>query len=381
MRILFSSLAGHGHLYPLIPLAAAARARGDDVLFATGSDFRAVLDGVGIPSAAVGVPIGAGFAAAGVDPANRPEPGSPAWQGLVARVFGAELPRRYLADLRPVLAEFRPDLVVHEAGNHGAGLAAREFGVPGVCHGFGQRSPARYPGFDPALRSVAAEAGIELPAGDLHTLGNPYLDIFPASLQDPEFLASVRRSPLRPVPFAQPGELPPRAVATRSRPLVYLTLGTGFGAVPVLRAAIEGLAALNADVVVATGPSVRPEDLGGTPENVSVREWVPQAELLRYVDLVVHHGGSGTTLAALGAGLPQLFLPQGADQFDNAETITEAGGGSRLLGPEVTAPAVREAAEALLREDGPRAVAARVAAEIAAMPGPEQVAAQLAEFA
>ncbi|WP_344923877.1 hypothetical protein [Saccharopolyspora gregorii] len=125
------------------------------------------------------MPIGAGFAAASGGSSTRPEPGSAEWLRLVSLVFGAELPRRYLADLRPVLAEFKPDLVVHEAGNHGAGLAAREAGIPGVCHGFGRQSPANYAGFDPALRSVAADAGIELPEGDLRTLGNPFLDIFP----------------------------------------------------------------------------------------------------------------------------------------------------------------------------------------------------------
>ncbi|GAA3365714.1 glycosyltransferase [Saccharopolyspora gregorii] len=381
MRIVFSSLSGHGHLYPLIPLARAARAHGHDVLFATGDPFRGTIEELGLRFAAVGVPIGAGFAAASGGSSTRPEPGSAEWLRLVSLVFGAELPRRYLADLRPVLAEFKPDLVVHEAGNHGAGLAAREAGIPGVCHGFGRQSPANYAGFDPALRSVAADAGIELPEGDLRTLGNPFLDIFPASLQPAEFLESVARFPLRPVPFAPSGALPPEAVAERSRPLVYLTLGTGFGDAAVLRSAVDGLAALEVDVLVAAGPSVQAGALGELPPNVSVHEWVPQAELLEHVDLVVHHGGSGTTLAALGAGLPQLFLPQGADQFGNAETITTAGGGEQLLGAEVTAESVRTAAAALLGDSPHRRVARRVAAEIAEMPSPERVAERLPDFA
>ncbi|MCX2732131.1 glycosyltransferase [Saccharopolyspora sp. NFXS83] len=380
MRILLSSLSAHGHVFPLVPLARAARAHGHEVLFATGAQFERTLSGLGLRTEAVGVPIGAGFAAASGDSATRPEPGSDEWLSLVVRVFGAELPRSYTADLLPVLERFTPDLVVHEAGNHGAALAARHAGIPGVCHGFGRQSPAHFPGFDAALRGVADEFGIALPAGDLRTVGNPYLDIFPASLQDAEFLAAVDRTPLRPVPFAGGGELPPQAVGPRTRPLVYLTLGTGFGDAELLRASIGGLATLDVDVVVATGPSVAADALGGLPANVSVHEWVPQAELLEHVDLVVHHGGSGTTLAALGAGLPQLVLPQGADQFANAETISSAGAGTRLLGAEVTAEAVHDAARTLLADEKPREVAERVAAEIAAMPSPEEIAARLTDF-
>jgi len=58
---------------------------------------------------------------------------------------------------------------------------------------------------------------------------------------------------------------------------------------------------------------VRLAEIGDVPENVIVRSWVPQADLLRLVDVIVHHGGSGTTLGALTVGAPQLILPQGAD--------------------------------------------------------------------
>ncbi|MFD6068801.1 glycosyltransferase, partial [Amycolatopsis lurida] len=36
MRLIFTSLVSHGHLYPLLPLAVAARDAGHEVLFATG---------------------------------------------------------------------------------------------------------------------------------------------------------------------------------------------------------------------------------------------------------------------------------------------------------------------------------------------------------
>nr|WP_225957791.1 nucleotide disphospho-sugar-binding domain-containing protein [Amycolatopsis lexingtonensis] len=137
------------------------------------------------------------------------------------------------------------------------------------------------------------------------------------------------------------------------------------------------MAALGTHVVVATG-RVRPEELGGLPGNVTARAWVNQAELLPRADLVVHHGGSGTTLGALAAGVPQLVLPQGADQFANAAALVDAGAALRLLPGELSADAVAEQAR---KASSCRDAARAIAAEIAAMPSPDEVARELPEHA
>ena len=90
--------------------------------------------------------------------------------------------------------------------------------------------------------------------------------------------------------------------------------------------------------------------------------------------------GSGTTLAALAAGLPLLLLPQEANQFWNAERVAELGAG-QVLGPDqLTAEAVQRAVGQLLEDPRPRATAEAVAADIAAMPGPDQVLATLEQL-
>jgi UDP:flavonoid glycosyltransferase YjiC (YdhE family) len=93
---------------------------------------------------------------------------------------------------------------------------------------------------------------------------------------------------------------------------------------------------------------VLPEQLGSVPDDVTVRAWVPQADLLPHADLIVHHGGGGTTLGALTVGAPQLILPQGADEFANAEALTAAGAALSLLPTEVSTEAVAECARKLL---------------------------------
>jgi UDP:flavonoid glycosyltransferase YjiC (YdhE family) len=129
------------------------------------------------------------------------------------------------------------------------------------------------------------------------------------------------------------------------------------------------------------GPEGEPAALGELPANVHVERFVAQSEVLPLVDLIVHHGGTGTVLGALEAGLPQLLLPQGADQFLNAEMLTTAGA-VRALPNEVQQPgAIGEAVRALLGDCPERQAAAQLRDEIAAMPAPGEVVPALLELA
>ncbi|WP_116202386.1 glycosyltransferase [Amycolatopsis circi] len=323
MRVLFTSLASVGHTYPLIPLAVAVREAGHEVHFAAGENVHASLHRNGL----------------------RPFRPADSFYEI------------YAEDLEPDLARLRPDLVVHEWGQPGPAVAAQRAGIPSLWHGFGRLFPDGI--------------GLQRPVPDA-----PHLDICPPSLQDKDFLATAERIELRPVAYSEP--LPEWRVERTSRPLVYLTLGTAFGTAEVLATAIEGLTALGVDVVVAAGNV----QLGAVPKNVTVQSWVPQAELLPYVDAVVHHGGSGTTLGALAVGAPQLMLPQGADQFANAEALSAAGAALRILPGELSTDNVAEGVRTLLsRHSGHRDAARAIAEEIARMPSPDEVARDLPKWA
>jgi UDP:flavonoid glycosyltransferase YjiC (YdhE family) len=332
MRVLFASLASAGHTYPMIPLAIAAREAGHEVHFAVGEAVHAPL------------------AANGLRPFR---PGDVFYEA-------------YAEDLEPELARLRPDLVVHGWGMPGAAVAAHRAGIPGLWHGFGRLFPDGI--------------GLELPTRNAEVTGRPHLDIWPPSLQDETFLATERRIELRPVAFSTAAPLPPAVRHRTSRPVIYLSLGTAFGTPELLRTAIAGLATLDAQVVVAAG-RVPPEELGDIPDRVTVHRWVPQAELLPLVDAVVHHGGSGTTLGALAAGVPQVLIPQGATQFAEAEALSAAGVALRLLPGEVDAEAIAAQTRRLLAPHGAQRDAVRdIAEEIARMPAPASVAQRLPEF-
>jgi UDP:flavonoid glycosyltransferase YjiC (YdhE family) len=90
-------------------------------------------------------------------------------------------------------------------------------------------------------------------------------------------------------------------------------------------------------------------------------------------DLFVSHGGSGALLGALSAGIPMLAIPQGADQFMNAERVVEAGFGLRLKPSEFSSEAVRRSARQLIADGQFREVARTQQAAIAEMPDPSAV--------
>jgi len=82
-------------------------------------------------------------------------------------------------------------------------------------------------------------------------------------------------------------------------------------------------------------------------------------------------------LATLGHGLPQVCLPQGADQFVNAAAVASAGAGVSLVPDEATVEAVGNAVTDLLTDESFGEAARRISASIASMPSPDDVAAVL----
>ena len=127
------------------------------------------------------------------------------------------------------------------------------------------------------------------------------------------------------------------------------------------------------NVIVTVGRNHPGDWLDPVPENAHVEQYIAQSLLLPSCDLVVSHVGSGTLLPALGAGIPQVLVPQGADNFVNTRRAEAAGVGPALWPGDVTPDAVRAAVRAALDNPEYRRAAEQLATEIAAMPTPDQV--------
>jgi UDP:flavonoid glycosyltransferase YjiC (YdhE family) len=113
------------------------------------------------------------------------------------------------------------------------------------------------------------------------------------------------------------------------------------------------------------------------PPNARVERFIPQATLMPRCAVVVHHGGAGTTFGCFAHGVPQVVIPQGADNFINAAMVERVGAGLTLLPDNVNPESIRGAVSATIHEPQFDAAARRIAQEIALMPGPDGVAQQL----
>jgi len=367
MRVMFVCAGGLGHLFPLIPLARAAVAAGDEVLFATTGDWVGRVEGFGF--AAVQVPDG--------DPAQL----AAAWSQLperdvntfvVAEIFlriqGAAALPAHLS----LIDSFRPGLVI--SSELPALVAAEASGVASAYVGI---TALDLDDLD-LTRVVTALDDLRVAAG-LPVLGRlPFPD------------RATYLSPLPPVLWADQAHLPEgwlwyrhedaegpvaRVPGRRAdqRARIYATIGSVAGGNEfgrsVARAMIKALGRLDAEVVF-TGAVGELSEADRVPANVTVAKYLSQSEAMN-CDVAVVHGGSGTTVAALARGLAMVVVPMFADQMHNADRLVEAGIGQRV-DPERISQQLTSAVEAVLTEPRYRTNAELVAGTIAARPTPAE---------
>ncbi len=96
-------------------------------------------------------------------------------------------------------------------------------------------------------------------------------------------------------------------------------------------------------VVLQIGKYTDPTDLGEVPANVELHSWVPQLAILEQADAFVTHAGMGGSSEGLSTGVPMIAVPQGVDQFTNADRLVELGVAKRLDTADATADALRRA--------------------------------------
>jgi MGT family glycosyltransferase len=149
------------------------------------------------------------------------------------------------------------------------------------------------------------------------------------------------------------------------RPLVLVGLSsTVMRQEGLLQRAANALGQLQVRGLVTTGPAVDPEVIAAPP-NVTVTRWVRHADILPHCSAVITHGGHGTVMKALIAGVPLVVVPLGRDQPDNAARVVYAGAGIRLR-KKASVSALRAAVAQVIDDPGYRAAAGRMADRLAA---------------
>jgi len=379
MRVLFTSTRGAGHVQPLLPYARALVERGHDVLVAAPAEVGETLRQAGLPHAPfahpgndVLKPIWARFRGA-----------SEAEMMAIAasEIFAGANARAALPMLQETMRSFRPEVVVRDSVEFAALVASAALGVRCTrvaVHSvsFEESLPPLVEGPIAALREsvgLASDAGASLRDEAVFSSFPASLDVLPSGTR--------MRSPFRARVVEEPPSSAPGAWAEAAdpRPLIYITFGSLLGGLPEYRAtyrnSLDAVAELPVRALLTTGRDIEPGALGTVPANVHVEQWIPQRNVLPRAAALVCHGGSGTLLGGLAAGLPLVVIGMGADQPHNGRLIAKAGAGLALTKPDVSE--LRAAIQSVLGSPEHRLQAQRLAREIAEMPTIEEAVVRL----
>ena len=409
------------HWYPLSAVAASLRARGHEVVVATGMALAAEIAADGHEHAHLALGSGSNTGAHRAKRAEELEAFFAATrEGMIATLRHQAERRRHdllwephaVAErLQTIIADIAPDAVLVDQLAFGATAALRGLRVPfvsflpghpcqlsaaGDTFGYPSLRPPGFPASPAALRSlkelcdnVASEFSAAYNAvvtaldpaatqlddvfavgGTLGTLVNypSRLGAHAARLPYAEFLGSCVRSPEAPDRFSE------RLARTRrARPRAYVSLGSFLSArSDVLRGIADALRMLGWDAVIATG-ATDPKELGSVPSTWVLGRFLPQVAALEACDVVVCHGGNNSVTEALTAGLPILAIPFSTDQFAGAEDLRRAGLGAGIDPGSATPAEIASRLAALLDEKAVQR-AAEFGAGLRRAPGAQRAA-------
>ena len=360
MHVILATVGTDGDVFPHVGLGAALHARGHRVTLAAPATYRASAEAIGIEFCEL-----ASVAAVERMLAD-PDLWHPFRSGvMMAKWGGPMIPRQYEA--LAALASQPGSVVVANPGVLAARLVQEKLGAataslllqPGILPS--NTAPPEMPGgltipawlphplrrlywravdalgyvlVGPSLNRV--RAGLGLPP--VHRIFRWWLSpelvmgLFPAwyAAVQPDWPPQLRLAGFGRFDGGQ-GELSEevRRFCGEGSPPIAFTLGTGMThAAGFFRTAVAACDALGARGILLTKhANVIPNCL---PPRVRHCAFAPFRQLLRLCGAIVHHGGVGTTAAALEAGCPQLVLPLAWDQPDNARRVVELGAGLTL---------------------------------------------------
>jgi hypothetical protein len=293
---------------------------------------------------------------------------------FLPRAFGEVAVDEMIDDVLRVGRGFHPDVVVFEAFALAGPLAADVLGVPAITHLFGPIPPLDAVVLaNDAVSPIWRAHGRNVP-GWAGMFRDMTIQICPPSLEPAEV-------PVGESIHLRPTVLPKAPPSTADRPLVYVTFGTLFNANSVLfRLVLDALADEPIDVIATVGRDRDPAALLPHPADARVERFVPQADLLPTCSAIVHHGGAGTMFGALAHGVPQVILPQGADNFEHAAMCESAGVAVSLPSDEFDRETLVDAVRRVLGDASFAVASDRCAAEIASMPDASRVVESVREW-
>ena len=406
-----ASVPIHGHVSPLLPIAAHLVARGDTVHFLTGARFAAAVSATGATH--VALPPESDFddrnvvaqfpERAGMSPLAAVafdiehifiRPGEGQYAGL-QQLLHSEPVDAVIVDplfaggvlLGELPADRRPPIVVGGVvplALAGPGIAPYGLGVRPMSGPIGAIRNQILAAVNARVLRPAEEAGTAImqrihgragsgPIMDWLTRADAVIQLTVPSFEYPRPEPATRLAFTGMISTSSSLEHPRPAwwhELDGSRPVVHVTQGTIANddltelIIPTMRA----LADQEVLVVVATGG--RPvSGLGPLPDNARAAEFLPYSELFERTDVFVTNGGYGGVQFALAHGVPVVVAPGKEDKIEVAARITWSGTGVNVRRQRPSESRLRHGVRRVLTDSRFRTAASTVAAEMAAASG------------
>jgi UDP:flavonoid glycosyltransferase YjiC (YdhE family) len=361
MRLMVAAFGDAGHAFPAISLGRALAERSHEVLIETWERWREPVEELGLR-----------FAAA-EEYTVFPPPSSDSGDATAAEAAKALLP--FLEDWRPDalvtdIITVAPPLAAEAAGVRRATLVPHPYPVqqPGKPFFATGARPPRTPVGQGLWRAATPllEIGLRRGRDELNqqraAMGLGPVERFHGGIS--EDLVLVATFPQLEYPRRWPAEVqvtgpmefelpyPDVALPAGDAPLVLVAPSTAKDPeCRLVRVALEALAGEPVRVLATTNRA-QPEEPIEVPANAVLVDWLSYSHVMPLASLVICHGGHGTTVRALGSGVPVLCCPVAGDMAENAIRVAWAGAGLSLPWRLCRPAPLRWAARRILGDPG-----------------------------
>ena len=374
-NVLIYTSPARGHLYPMMDVAIELRDRGYDVTVQTLSGEKKSVESEHLRHRAISPKI----ESLELEDYKESNPIS-----QIKSAFSSWLSRApyELEDLQTSIDKLEPDLLIIDVNTWGAGAFAEAQGKPWVMFMpyclpvSSEDTPAFGPGFAPptslihrfrdrivdrmvrrAVRNIITELN-EIRSQHQVTQLNSYEEIFSKPdlvlYRTAEPFDYPRRKwpesilPIGPGLWAPPGKKPDW-IQNLPTPKILVSISTEMqndGA--IIETSLRALADEPGTVIVTTS-ALDPKEFSGLHPHAHINRFLPHAQVIPEMDLVITHGGMGTTQRALSSGVPVCVIPWGRDQSETGRRVEVSGAGTMLSKNRLKEKQLKEAVRNALK--------------------------------
>ncbi len=358
-RILFLNGNAHGHINPTLPVVTELTKRGEEVIYFSTKEFKLKIEATGAKFMDYGSKLYDFFK-------DYKPVGSHPFYSLVDVLLGMD--RVVVQLVLDSIYDVKIDRIIHDSMFGAGNILARKLNLPAICSctSFAMNKlplPIHMlePGFHPQLDLIykeLKEAQAEWNIGELDIM-----DIF-FKKEKVNLVYTSRMFQPDADSFDETFRFVGPSIAVRNEkhdfPLaelndstvVYISMGTiNNQCMDFYTKCIEAFADRQYKVVMSVGIKVDIAALGKIPNNIILRNHVPQLEVLKRTAVFISHGGLNSVSEALYYGVPVIAVPQANDQPMVASQLVKLGAGLCLKMSEVTPEILKNSVIELLENN------------------------------